>query len=116
MPNINRNSIECLKISSHSIECLNFFLAIFNKLPENYSNTLNKRNSQCCPIHYIILNVYKKDCKKMIIPSFMIKPMDFPHCSDCLQLANIALGHLTTIYSRLNGVNNCCEMTESIIS
>jgi hypothetical protein len=33
--------------------------------------------------------------------------MDFPHCSDCLQLENIALGHLTTIYSRLNGVNNC---------
>jgi hypothetical protein len=36
--------------------------------------------------------------------------MDFPHCSDCLQLENIALGYLTTIYSRLNGVNNCCEM------
>jgi hypothetical protein len=33
--------------------------------------------------------------------------MDFPHCSDCLQLENIALGHLTTIYSRLNDVNNC---------
>ncbi len=37
------------------------------------TNTLNQRNSQFCPIHYIILNVYKKDCKKMIIPSFMIK-------------------------------------------
>jgi hypothetical protein len=42
--------------------------------------------------------------------------MDFPHCSDCLQLENIALGHLTTIYSRLNGVNNCCEMPQTIIT
>jgi hypothetical protein len=42
--------------------------------------------------------------------------MDFPHCSDCLQLENIALGHLTTIYSSLNGVNNCCEMPQSIIT
>jgi hypothetical protein len=48
-----------------------------------------------------------------ILPYLIIKTMDFPHCSDCLQLENIALGHPTTIYSRLNGVNNCCEMPQS---
>jgi hypothetical protein len=46
----------------------------------------------------------------LMLPYLIIKTMDFPHCPDCLQLENIALGHLTTIYSRLNGVNNCCEM------
>jgi hypothetical protein len=51
-----------------------------------------------------------------MLPYLIIKTMDFPHCSDCLQLENIALGHLTAIYSRLNGVNNCCEMPQSIIS
>ena len=34
----------------------------------------------------------------------------FSYTSDSLQLEYIALGHLTTIYSRLNGVKNCCEM------
>ena len=48
--------------SLFSINCLNVI-----------TNTLNKWNSQLCPLHYIILNVYKKDCTKMIIPSFMIK-------------------------------------------
>ena len=48
------------------------------------------------------------------MPYLIIKTMDFLHCSDCLQLKNIALSHQTTIYSRLNGVNNCCESPKAL--
>jgi hypothetical protein len=79
----------------------------------------NKKNcatdeDSACTMTLTVPNAIKK--VNRILPCLIIKTMDFPHCSDCLQLENIALGHLTTIYSRLNGVNNCCEMPQSIIS
>ena len=83
---------------------------------------INSNTSVIGPTHFTpisstkslkIINGCLKHSKVLynrILPYLIIKTIGFPHCSDCLQLENIALCHLTTTYSRLNGVNNCCEM------
>jgi hypothetical protein len=56
----------------------------------------------------------------IILPYLIIKTRDFPHCSDCLQLENIALGHLTTINDNDNKENyatdedSACTMTLTV--